>query len=57
MEVEEKRDGRQIVGRRLREVREAQGRSLDEVEQAIKIHLGAQQSSIGYTARYRKGGA
>lgn len=57
MEVEEKRDGRQIVGRRLREVREAQGRSLDEVEQAIKIHLGAQQSSIGYTARYRKEGA
>lgn len=38
MEVEERKDGRRIVGRRLREVREAQGRSLEEVEQAITIH-------------------
>jgi LCP family protein required for cell wall assembly len=38
MDVEERQDGRRIVGQRLREVREERGRSLEEVEQAIKIH-------------------
>jgi LCP family protein required for cell wall assembly len=38
MDVQERDDGRRIVGRRLREVREAQGRSLEELEQASKIH-------------------
>ena len=38
MDVEERKDGRRSVGRRLREAREAQGRSLGQVEQEIKIH-------------------
>jgi LCP family protein required for cell wall assembly len=35
---EDQKDARRIVGRRLRETREAQGRSLEEVKRAITVH-------------------
>src|SRR3712207_1463432 len=38
MDVEVREDARRVVGQRLREVREERGRSLEDVEQAIKIH-------------------
>lgn len=38
MQVEERKLGRQTVGRKLRETRKAQNRSLGEVERAIKVH-------------------
>lgn len=39
MDVKQREDGRRALGRRLRETREEQGLSLEEVEQAIRVHV------------------
>jgi polyisoprenyl-teichoic acid--peptidoglycan teichoic acid transferase len=38
MDVEERKEGQLTIGQKLREVRQAQGHSLKEVERAIKVH-------------------